>query len=212
MYLPPPHREHDTARMIALMRAHPLGLLITHAADGLTANAAPFSVCEEGGVLRLVAHLARANPQWRQAGEALVVFTGPDAYVSPGWYATKQTTGAVVPTWNYVAVHAYGRLRAIEDRAWLRAQVEALTTTHEAARAGPWRVDDAPPAYIEQMLGAIVGVEIAVARLEGKWKMSQNRTVEDRIGVVAGLRAQSGAETDAVAALVDATIGPERAR
>ena len=158
------------------------------------------------GALRLVAHMARANPQWREAGEALVVFTDADAYVSPEFYATKKETGKVVPTWNYATVHVHGTLRAIEDRDWLRAQVNALTLAHEKDRAVPWAVSDAPDAYIDQMLRAIVGIEIAVSRIEGKWKVSQNRTPEDRAGVVAGLEAARDPGAQAVARMVRAAI------
>lgn len=206
MYEPVYHREDDVARQAALIRARPLGLLITNGAGGLNANPIPFLLEETDGALRLVAHMARANPQWREAGEALVVFTDADAYVSPEFYATKKETGKVVPTWNYATVHVHGTLRAIEDRDWLRAQVNALTLAHEKDRAVPWAVSDAPDAYIDQMLRAIVGIEIAVSRIEGKWKVSQNRTPEDRAGVVAGLEAERDPGAQAVARMVRAAI------
>lgn len=206
MYQPVYHREDDVARQAALIRARPLGLLITNGAGGLNANPIPFLLEETDGALRLVAHMARANPQWREAGEALVVFTDADAYVSPEFYATKKETGKVVPTWNYATVHVHGTLRAIEDRDWLRAQVNALTLAHEKDRAVPWAVSDAPDAYIDQMLRAIVGIEIAVSRIEGKWKVSQNRTPEDRAGVVAGLEAARDPGAQAVARMVRAAI------
>ena len=206
MYQPVYHREDDVARQAALIRARPLGLLITNGAGGLNANPIPLLLEETDGALRLVAHMARANPQWREAGEALVVFTDADAYVSPEFYATKKETGKVVPTWNYATVHVHGTLRAIEDRDWLRAQVNALTLAHEKDRAVPWAVSDAPDAYIDQMLRAIVGIEIAVSRIEGKWKVSQNRTPEDRAGVVAGLEAARDPGAQAVARMVRAAI------
>ena len=196
MYLPAHHRLDDVAAQRALIRARPFGLLVTNGPAGLLANPAPF-LLDEGvgghGVLR--AHLARANPQWREAGgvsESLVVFQDVDAYVTPSWYATKRETGKVVPTWNYSAVHVYGRLRAIEDRDWLLRLVTDLTNVHEAGRDAPWKVSDAPADYVEQMLRAIVGIEVEITRMEGKAKLSQNRTDADRAGVAAGLRRDGG--------------------
>jgi transcriptional regulator len=190
MYEPPLHRQDDLAAVFALIAAHPLGLLITHGAGGLLANAIPFTRVDDGsqfGLLR--AHLARANPQWRdlEGREALVVFQGPDAYVSPSFYATKQETGKVVPTWNYLMVQARGTPRVFEQADWLRAQVEHLTDEREATRAKPWAVGDAPEDFLSQQMRAIVGVEIKLTDLRGKWKASQNRNAADRAGVVAGL-------------------------
>ncbi|MDE2365177.1 MAG: FMN-binding negative transcriptional regulator [Hyphomicrobiales bacterium] len=196
MYLPPHHRMDDAADQRALIAARPFGLLVTSGPGGLIANPAPFLLDEKTGphgVLR--AHLARANPQWREADgvrEALVVFQDVDAYITPSWYETKRETGKVVPTWNYSAVHVYGKLRAIEDRDWLRKLVGDLTDAREAERKAPWKVSDAPDDYIDAMLRGIVGVEIEIARIEGKAKVSQNRTDADRKGVVAGLRAEGG--------------------
>ena len=159
--------------------------------------------------------MARANPAWQEASpdvDALVIFSGPQRYVTPAWYATKQESGRVVPTWNYAVVHAYGPLRPIDDAAWLRAFVTRLTARHEAERAVPWQVTDAPADFIERQLGAIVGVEIPVRRLEGKWKVSQNRPAADRSGVVAGLREREDPVAHAMADLVaNAGIRP-RAR
>ncbi len=196
MFVPPYFKLEDRAEQLALIRARPFGLLVTNGPRGLMANPAPFLLDEsigEHGLLR--AHLARPNPQWREADaarEALVVFQDVDAYVTPAWYATKRETGKVVPTWNYSAVHVYGVLRAIDDRDWLRDLVDELTDLHEAGRADPWKVDDAPADYIDVMLRGIVGVEIAITRIEGKAKVSQNRNEADRAGVVAGLRADGG--------------------
>jgi len=191
MYEPPLHRQDDLAAIFDLIARHPLGLLISHGAGGLLANAIPFTRVDDGsqfGLLR--AHLARANPQWRDlaaGGEALVVFQGPDAYVTPSWYATKRETGKVVPTWNYLMAQARGAPRVFEDAAWLRAQIEQLTHEREAARPAPWAVGDAPEDYLAQQMRAIVGVEIAVSSLQGKWKASQNRHPADRQGVIEGL-------------------------
>jgi len=197
MYIPRHFRQQEARELHGLMRAHPLATLITHGDRGLTANHMPLlfdAAAGAHGVLR--GHVARANPLWRDAGSgcpALALFHGPDAYVSPGWYPSKRDDPRVVPTWNYAVVHVHGTLSAVEDRAWLRTLVTALTAAHEASRREPWQVDDAPPEYVEQLLGAIVGLELAVTRIEGKWKLSQNRPPADRAGVAAGLRAEAGA-------------------
>ena len=198
MYLPAHFAESRPEVLRAFIGTNPLGLLVTqNRAGGLDANNVPFVLdfADDGapGVLR--AHVARANPLWSSARddvEALVAFQGPHGYVSPAWYPSKAEHGKVVPTWNYVMVQARGRLRAIDDRAWLRAFVTRLTETHEASRPAPWAVSDAPADYIETMLGAIVGIEIALTSLAGKWKVSQNRDAADRAGVAAGLLRERG--------------------
>jgi len=206
MYIPKHFEESRIGALHGLIREHPLGTLVTLTAKGLEANHLPFEIDPEPapfGTLR--GHIARANPLWRETSagaEALVVFQGPTAYVSPGWYPTKKETGKVVPTWNYAVVHAHGVPRFIEDRAWLRAFVERLTNRHEAGRADPWKITDAPRDYVETMLGAIVGIEMPLARLVGKWKVSQNRPAADRAGVVEGLRRQGGEAAAAMAELV----------
>ncbi len=171
MYLPTRHRQHDVQAMRTLVARHALGMLVT-LEDGLpVADHIPFEFFAGGehGLLR--AHVARANPLWRRAGqEVLVVFRGPAAYVPPDQEEKAATGGRVVPTWDYHAVHARGVLRAIEDPAWLLDFLRGQTRHHEADQAQPWSVDDAPPAYIDGMLGAIVGIEIVVDRIDGKWK------------------------------------------
>jgi transcriptional regulator len=193
MYQPLPHRQEQLEAQHALIRSHPLGLLISHGANGLEANSIPFLIDPQASKLgTLQAHMARANGQWRAldaASDVLVVFRGADHYITPGWYETKRETGKVVPTWNYVMVQARGRPRVIEDAVWLRAQIAALTKKHESARPAPWAVGDAPEAFIAMQIKAIVGVEIEIAEISGKWKVSQNRPAADRIGVVAGLEA-----------------------
>jgi transcriptional regulator len=183
VYLPRHFEQHDPHALRELMRVHPLATLVRAAPDGFAADPVPLVV--DGDVLR--GHVARANPLWREAdgAQVLAVFTGPEGYVSPSAYAAKREHGKVVPTWNYATVHAHGTLRAVDDAEWLRAFVTRLTERHEATRAEPWAVSDAPDDYIEQMLRAIVGIEIAVTRLEGKWKASQNRSAVDREGVAA---------------------------
>ena len=205
MYLPAHFEESRPEVLHALVRSHPLGLLITLGPAGLQANPVPFMLdpAADGAAPVLRAHVARANPVWREARtdiESLVVFQGPQAYISPGMYPSKAATGKVVPTWNYVIVQARGSLRVIDDAPWLHALVTRLTDRHEAARAVPWAVSDAPADYVDTMLRAIVGIEITLTALTGKWKVSQNRSAADRDGVAGGLRSQAGPTGDAQAA------------
>jgi len=212
VYLPTNFREDRVETLHAAMREIALGALVTYGEDGLMASHAPMLVdAAPAPYGTLTGHVARANPQWRAAKpevDALVVFTGPHAYVSPGWYETKRQTGKVVPTWNYVAIHATGRLRFFDDAERLRAIVTRLTNTHEAGRAEPWKVTDAPDDYIAGMLRAIVGFELTIARLEGKWKMSQNRPAVDHAGIVEGLAGEGHAPD--VAAIVAEKTGKQR--
>jgi transcriptional regulator len=210
MYLPSHFEESRLEVLHAAIAAHPLGLLITHGSDGLAANSVPFLIdTKPGAPGTLHAHVARANRLWQTAAdtEVLVVFQGPQAYVSPGWYPSKAATGKVVPTWNYVMVQARGRLRAIEDPTALHALVSRLTRTHEAAQPQPWAVTDAPADYIDSMLRAIVGIEIEVATLTGKWKVSQNRSASDRAGVAEGLAHDDSESARAMHALVQNARG-----
>jgi len=204
MYLPKHFEETRPEVLHELIRTQPLGQLVTMTARGLEANAVPFvlDIDPSGGPGILRAHVARANPVWRDANvdvEALVIFQGPQAYISPGWYPSKAEHGKVVPTWNYVTVQARGTLRAIDDAAWLRAFVTRLTAKHEAAQAKPWAVTDAPAEFVDTMLRAIVGIEVALTALTGKWKVSQNRPAADRAGVVAGLTAAGQIDAATVA-------------
>jgi len=196
MYAPPAFVESRMNVLHGLIRAHPLGLLITAGPAGIVANPVPFQLVNEGDGAVLRAHLSRANPQLADldGADCLVVFQGPHAYVSPSWYATKEETGKVVPTWNYIIVQVRGQARRIDESAWLRAQVEALTQVREQGFASPWSADDAPADYIAAQLRGIVGVEIPVMQMDGKWKLSQNRAEKDREGVVAGLAAQGDAD------------------
>ena len=191
MYVPKHFEEPRVEVLHALIRACPLGALVVPTAGGMVANHIPFEISPEPAPLgTLRAHVARANPVWRDAapgGEALVIFQGPDAYVSPAWYPTKKETGKVVPTWNYTVAHAYGPVRFIDDRVWLRDFVEMLTDRHEAGRTEPWKVTDAPGDFVDMLVGAIIGVEIPLTRLVGKWKVSQNRPAHDREGVAEAL-------------------------
>jgi transcriptional regulator len=206
MYLPAHFREDRLPVLHDLIRTHGFATLVALGAEGLVANHIPLLLDAAGGALgTLRGHVARANPLWqtfRPEVEALAIFHGPHAYISPSLYPAKQETGKVVPTWNYAVVHAYGPLRPVEDAAWLRRLVEDLTRRHEAGRANPWQVSDAPEPYIGQMLKAIVGLEIPVARLEGKWKVSQNRPPQDRAAVAADLNRSDDPARRALAALV----------
>ena len=193
MYQPGAFREERLEILHALIRAHPLGTLITAGSGGLAANLVPFIVADQGERGTLRAHIARANDQveaLRAGAETLVVFQGPDAYISPSWYPSKQEHGRVVPTWNYVVVQVHGTPHLIEDPLWIRAQIGALTQSQEGQRARPWSVADAPEAFVEAQIRAIVGVEIPILRIEGKWKLSQNRSAADRRGVVEGLQGE----------------------
>jgi transcriptional regulator len=189
VYLPKHFEQHDRDALIELMRERPLATLIVATPDGPTADLIPLEfLADEGEHGTLRGHVARANPLWRNAGaQALAVFQGPQAYISPGWYASKKEHGKVVPTWNYTMVQASGVLRAVDDAPWLHALVNRLTDHHEAAQTKPWQVGDAPDDYVQQMLRAIVGFEITLTSLVGKWKVSQNRSAADRAGTAQGL-------------------------
>ena len=204
MYLPRHFTEERVPVLHDAIRQARLGTLVTLGEAGLEASHVPMLIDPEPapyGTLR--GHVSRANPQWRRpaAGvQALAMFLGPDAYISPAWYATKRQTGKVVPTWNYLTVHAYGPLRSFEDPERLTAHVERLTATHDSE----WRLSDAPADYVEGMVKGIVGLELPITRLEGKWKMSQNRPEADQLGAIAGLEAAGGAAEQAVAQVMRA--------
>ena len=212
MYLPSHFEETRAEVLHQLIRSHPLGALVTFGADGLNANHVPFEIDPHPAPLgTLRAHVARANPVWRQFSrevEPLVIFQGPQTYITPSWYQTKKETGKVVPTFNYIVLHAYGAMRVIEDAGWLRKFVGGLTDRFEASRAQPWAVTDAPEDFIAMQLRAIIGIEISVTRLIGKWKTSQNRPAADQKGVVAGLRESDDAVAQAMAAAVEQNKKP----
>jgi transcriptional regulator len=203
MYLPQNFRVDDIPELHEAIRRIAFGTLVTQGSAGMEASHVPMLIDPEPGPYgTLHGHIARANPQWQQAADgaqALAIFVGPQTYISPSWYATKRATGKVVPTWNYVAIHAYGRPRFYDDAERLRNLVTRLTEKHEAPRPDPWAVSDAPTTFIDGMVRAIVGFELPIQRIEGKWKMSQNRPAEDRAGVVKGLE-HEGAEREAAVA------------
>ena len=210
MYVPAHFAEGSVPTLHAAIREIGFGALVTLGDDGLSASHVPMLIDTEPapfGVLR--GHIARANPQWRTVNgddAALAIFLGPNAYITPSWHETKRHNGKVVPTWNYVAVHARGRLRFFDDRESLRHIVTRLTEKYEAPREAPWQVTDAPADYIDAMLKAIIGFELTIDALDGKWKMSQNQPLENRAGVVEGLTEEGN---DAIAALVAATMTPK---
>jgi transcriptional regulator len=208
VYIPPTFAEHDVHVLHAFIEAHPLGALVTSSENGLFATHLPLVLDRDRGRYgTLQGHIARANPHHELAGEgseALVLFTGADAYVTPSLYPSKAKHGKVVPTWNYVAVHAHGTLRFVTEPTALRRHLEQLTTQHESSRPRPWSIADTPDGYVDKLLGAIVGVEIEITRLDGKWKMSQNRPAEDVAGVIEGLGTSDDPRQREVAEIVRA--------
>jgi transcriptional regulator len=200
LYLPAHFNESRIDVLHALMRARPLCTLVTQCESGLVANHVPVQTLDQPAPFGLIrGHIARANPMWqeyRADSQALAIFQGPQVYISPSFYPTKVKTGEVVPTWDYAVAHAAGTLRFIQDAKWLYGLVAGLTATHETPRAQPWRIEDAPSAYIDKMLKLIVGFEFSIVSLKGKWKVSQNRPQADRQGVMESL--QSAGDTDAV--------------
>ena len=207
MYTPVQFKVDEAVEAHALMRAHPFAILVTHGADGVVATHLPtvLKVDEASPLGRIECHLARPNPQWKTFAsdvDALMIFQGAEAYIRPGWYPSKAQHGKAVPTWNYAVVHAYGRLQAIEDKDWLLAHVSELSDQQEAPYAERWSMADAPADYLDRQTRGIVGLTLAITRLEGKIKMSQNRDVPDRDGVVRGLAERAQAHDAATAALV----------
>jgi transcriptional regulator len=204
LYLPAHFNETRPEAMQALMRAHPLCTLVAQCESGLVANHVPVQTLAEPKPLGCIrGHIARANPLWRDYRadtQALAIFQGPQVYISPSFYPSKAETGEVVPTWNYVVVHASGTLRFIQDAGWLRDFVAGLTATHEAPRAVPWKIDDAPALYVDKMLSLIVGFEFSIATLSGKWKVSQNRSQADQQGVIRNLQNADDADSHDIAA------------
>jgi transcriptional regulator len=203
MYLPKPFHETRIEVLHALMRDYPFATIVTHGEDGLAANHVPLELI---GDTSLHGHVARGNELAKADGaQVLVIFHGADGYVSPNWYPSKQQTHREVPTWNYAVVHVHGRLRVVEDAAWLRQLLERLTTRHEASQPQPWQVSDAPEDHIEKMLRLIVGIDIAIERIEGKFKLSQNHPDANRAGVLEGLAERDGRRDAELAELMQQT-------
>jgi transcriptional regulator len=206
MYLPQQFEETRLETLHDLIRSHALGTFVVAGQGELVANHIPFVLDAAGGAHgTLRGHVARSNPVWKLFAnpvEALVVFQGPESYITPSWYPSKHADGKAVPTWNYAVVHVYGRPRAHDDPAWLLEHVTQLTREHEAHQALPWEVSDAPRDYLDKMIAGIVGIEIPISKIQGKWKVSQNRKVADRLGVAAGLELQASEESRQMVELV----------
>jgi transcriptional regulator len=197
MFLPDQFRVEDVAEMHALMRARPFAALVSATQAGLYGTHLPTVLKEEGAFGTIECHLSRANPHWKdlaEGSEAMMIFQGPDGYITPNWYATKAATGKAVPTWNYAIVHAYGRPEVMEEKEWLLRHVTQLSDQQERSEAHPWKVSDAPASYVGVVLRGIVGFRVEITRLEGKWKMSQNRETQDRIAVIDGLKSRAAGD------------------
>jgi transcriptional regulator len=212
MYMPAQFEERRPGVLHALIRAQAFAALVVSDADGLEVNHLPMLLDERAGELgTILAHVSRANPLVSRAvgaTAAVAIFQGAQGYISPSWYPSKAETHRVVPTWNYAVVHAHGELRLHDDVDWLRAHVGALTAAHEAGQERRWRVEDAEPAYLAAQLRGIVGIELRIDRLEGKWKLGQNRSQADRQGMLAGLERQCDAASIALAALIRQSLAP----
>jgi len=206
MYIPARFAESDLSVLQLLIEQRPFGTWVTAGEAELVVNHLPFLLDRgRGDNGTLMGHVARSNPVWRQFSAALpsvFVFHGPQAYISPSWYPSKAEHGKAVPTWNYAVVHAHGLPRAIHDRDWLLDHVTRHSAAREAGKASPWQVSDAPAAFVEALLQGIVGIEVPISKLEGKWKVSQNRPAADRLGAAAGLREQGDETAIAMAELI----------
>jgi transcriptional regulator len=215
MYVNPLHRLTNHEDLFALMASHPLGAWVCHGRAGLVANHVPFLLDPSRGPCgTLIGHVSRANSVWRDLSSvspSVVMFQGPQAYITPGWYPGKADHGEVVPTWNYLVAHAHGVARAVEDRDWVFDMLRRLTERHEAPRSVPWSVSDVPAPFMERMMRAIVGIEIPIDHLEGKLKASQDEAMPDRLGTVRGLREQACDTARAMAALVQDAINSDAA-
>ena len=209
MFLPDQFRVEDIAEMHALVRARPFAALVSTTQAGLYGTHLPTVLKDEGTFGTIECHLSRANPHWKdlaEGGEAMMIFQGPDGYITPNWYATKAATGKAVPTWNYAIVHAYGRPAVMKEKDWLLRHVTQLSDQQERSEAHPWKVSDAPASYVDVMLRGIVGFRFEITRLEGKWKMSQNREPQDRVRVIEGLKARATGDDLAIAETVAAKM------
>lgn len=207
MYVPKNFEQSDIEVLHDLIVTYPFATLVTMASNGINANHIPLHLVKDKGQYgTLQGHVARANPVWFDIDndvETLIIFQGPNSYITPSWYPTKQEYGKVVPTWNYVTVHAYGKLRVIDDPVWVKSQLELLTAQQEESFNKPWAVSDAPIEFTNKMISAIVGIEILITKLTGKWKVSQNQPALNQAGVVEGLKSLSTSEATKVAALVE---------
>jgi transcriptional regulator len=207
MYVPAHFEESKIEILHDLIIANPLAILVTMSSNGINANHIPLHLIKDKGRYgSLQGHVARANSVWSDIDkdvETLIIFQGPNSYISPSWYPTKQENGKVVPTWNYVTVHAYGKLRVVDDPVWVKSQLELLTNQQEASYDKPWTISDAPVEFTNKMISAVVGIEISISRIIGKWKVSQNQPEVNQTGVVEGLKSLKKPEAMKVATLVE---------
>ncbi|WP_331254461.1 FMN-binding negative transcriptional regulator [Pandoraea apista] len=210
VYVPKYHAMPDRLDALSLIDAHPLGAWVTMTDDGFVANHIPFVLDRSRGEFgTLLGHVSRANRVWEQlsaSAESMVIFQGPQSYITPEWYPSKQKDGKVVPTWNYSVAHAHGVARAVDDRDWLYQLLARLTAVNESSRASPWKLTDAPSDYIDKMIRGVVGIEIPIVRLVGKLKVSQDESMQDRMGTVTGLMAEEGEDAVRMASLVRLAI------
>jgi transcriptional regulator len=206
MYVPKIFEQTDPEYLIRIIKDYPFATLVTHSSSGLEANHIPFSLNKTDNQDILQGHVSKANPLWKNLNdqsEVLVIFQGPNSYISPNYYPTKKETGMVVPTWNYVTVHVKGVMSYIHDADWKLKMINKLTNQHEASQTVPWTVADAPEAFTKKMLSAIVGIEIKVSSMLGKWKVSQNQVENNKLGVMAGLSQASELDSHRMAELVN---------
>ncbi|MGB4882336.1 MAG: FMN-binding negative transcriptional regulator [Neisseria sp.] len=211
MHIPNKFQQNDIAQLERLMLDYPFATLVTHSELGLDANHLPIILGEKLGKKVLQTHIAKANPLWEQVSnqsEVLVIFNGPNCYISPNHYPTKQETGRAVPTWNYVVVHVKGVMSYVRDEVWLQTMLDSLTAQHEMHQALPWSTSDAPEGYIQKMFPAIVGIEIEIISITGQWKLSQNQPENNKLGVIAALSAQQENQYQKIAELVKLQMPP----
>ncbi|MGL5334604.1 MAG: FMN-binding negative transcriptional regulator [Enterovibrio sp.] len=209
MYIPDKFKQENIEELIALIRTHPLATVITLSDLGVEANHFPLFLMEQDGKLYLKGHIAKANSIWQTTSplsDVLVIFNGPNSYISPNYYPTKKENGKAVPTWNYMVVHVRGKLKFIHDPKWTANFLALLTQEHEQEQATPWAMTDAPQPYIQSMLSAVVGIEIAIDSLSGKWKLSQNQSELNQKGVVDGLSSKSDTHSQSIAAVMNANL------
>lgn len=210
MHIPSKFNKDNTEELIALMREYPFATLVTHTLEnGIDAHHIPVSVLEVDKRLCIRAHVSIANPVWKaipDGSNVLVIFNGPNCYISPNHYPTKKETGKAVPTWNYVVVHAKGKLSFIQNEEWIRQAIDTLTSEHESTQSEPWSISDAPEPYIQKMLQAVVGLEIEVESIEGQWKLSQNQPELNQHGVIAGLSKNQNTHSESIAEMIRSNI------
>ncbi|MGL5251307.1 MAG: FMN-binding negative transcriptional regulator [Enterovibrio sp.] len=213
MHIPEKFKQENIDELVGLIRQHPFATVITQSDTGIAANHLPLSLIELDGELYLTGHIAKANALWQTTAPqsaALVIFNGPNGYISPNYYPTKKENGKAVPTWNYAVVHVHGKVRFIQDPQWIIGALEQLTSEHEREQAVPWSMSDAPESYIHSMLSGVVGIEIAIDSLRGKWKLSQNQPEKNQKGVIDGLSSKGDNNSQSITAMMSANLQQKR--